>query len=175
LHTFSDIILAHLKRYPLMEVQDLYKLVYQAALGAEHAAMTQDAVHNYLMQELSGLVEGPTEPPVDPISPDGRILRVHLRPLIQSGNDPLKLSRAIWESAQAYHGTAAVLTQYWQAARQLAQVGDIPISPAELDRYFSDRQGTDFPPVHHSAGYRKAYRPAYRIILKEYIKAIINA
>ncbi|MGA9396810.1 MAG: hypothetical protein WBV22_01010 [Anaerolineaceae bacterium] len=172
---FAEIILAHLKRYPLMEVQDLYKLTYQAALGAEHAALNQDAVHNYLMQELSGLVEGPEEPPAEPISPDGRILRVHLRPFIKTLGDPLKLSRAFWESSQAYRGTTDLLLEYWQAALNLAQTGQLPFNPKKMEDYFTDRKIGEFQPVHHSTAYREAYHPAYRIIEEKYYKAIINA
>ncbi len=123
-----------------MEIQDLYKLAYQAALGAEHAAPTQDAVHNFLMQELSLLVEGPDEPPAESISPDGRILRVHLRPLIQAGSDPLKLSRAFWESAQAYKGTTNLLTEYWGDVLSLALTGQLQFDAGEVDNYFADRR-----------------------------------
>lgn len=165
---FSGIVLAHLSRYPRMETQDLYKLAFQAALGAEHAAATLDANNNYLMQELSGLVEGPVEPPVDPISPDGRILRVHLRPFIQAGGNPLKLSQAFHDSSRAYHGTADLLRRFWLEAQHLAETGEIPLKLSELDQYFSDRQVAGFKPVHHSMAYREAYKPAYRVVLREY-------
>jgi hypothetical protein len=166
--TFSDILLAQVSRYPVMEIQDLYKLAYQAALGAEHAAPTRDAVHNYLMQELSLLVEGPQEPPTEPISPDGRILRVHLRPLIRAGIDPLKLSIAFWESAQAYKGTTELLVENWGEALSLALTGQLPFDPGEMDNYFADRREGEFEPVHHSSAYREAYKPAYRVVLREF-------
>jgi hypothetical protein len=168
LDAFSGIILAHLSRYPLMEIQDLYKLAYQAALGAEHATANLDTNHNYLMQELSGLVEGPAEPPVDPISPDERILRVHLRPFIQVGGNPIKLSQAFWNSSRAYHGTADLLRLFWLEAQHLAEAGEIPLALSEMEQYFSDRQVAGFKPVHHSMAYREAYKPAYRVVLKEY-------
>ena len=165
---FSGIVLAHLKRYPLMEIQDLYKLAFQAALGAEHAAANLDANHNYLMQELSGLVEGPVEPPVDPISPDGRILRVHLRPFIMAGGNPLKLSQAFWNSSRAYHGTEDLLRLFWLEAQHLVEAGEVSLELSELEQYFSDRQAGEFQPVHHSKAYREAYKPAYRVVLQEY-------
>jgi hypothetical protein len=168
LDAFSGIAQAHLNRYPLMEIQDLYKLAYQAALGAEHAALTRDAMHNYLMQELSGLVEGPAEPPVDPISPDGRILRVHLRPFIQAGGNPLKLSRAFWEGAQVYKGSLELLAQFWFEVKQQAEAGEIPFKSRDLEEYFIERRNGEFQPVHHSPAYREAYKPAYRVILKDY-------
>jgi hypothetical protein len=60
LDSFSGIVLAHLKRYPRMEIQDVYKLAYQAALGAEHAAATLDANNNFLMQALSNRRSSPS-------------------------------------------------------------------------------------------------------------------
>jgi hypothetical protein len=166
--TFSGIVLAHLERYPRMEIQDLYKLAFQAALGAEHAAATLDANNNFLMQELRGLAEGPVEPPVDPISPDGRMLRVHLRPLILSGGNPLKLSQAFWESSRAYHGTEDLLKAFWLEAQNLAETGGIPLDGKEMEQYFADRQAGEFQPVHHSQAYRETYKPAYRVVLREF-------
>ena len=34
---YKQILAAHVKRYPRLEIQDLYKLVYQGAMGSEHA------------------------------------------------------------------------------------------------------------------------------------------
>jgi len=34
---FQQILTDHLARYPLMRVEDIYKLVHQASLGSEHA------------------------------------------------------------------------------------------------------------------------------------------
>jgi hypothetical protein len=170
LATFAEIALAHLKRYPSMEIQDLYKLAYQSALGAEHAAFSQDVLNNYLMQELSGLVEGPLESLIDPISPDGHIVRVHLRPFILAGGNPLKLSQVFWESAQAYHGTTDLLALFWLEVQQLAEAGEIPFKLADLQSYFTDRQAGEFQPVHHSMVFREAYKPAYRVVLKDFWK-----
>ena len=37
----SQLLTAHLQRYPRMQLEDIYKLLHQAALGPEHAV--QDA------------------------------------------------------------------------------------------------------------------------------------
>jgi len=36
--TYRQILAAHVKRYPRLGIQDLYKLVYQGAMGSEHAS-----------------------------------------------------------------------------------------------------------------------------------------
>jgi hypothetical protein len=93
---------------------------------------------------------------------------VHLRPLILSGGNPLKLSLAFWESSQAYHGTEDLLKAYWLGAQHLAEAGEIPLDGKEMEGYFADRQAGEFQPVHHSPAYREAYKPAYRVVLKEF-------
>jgi hypothetical protein len=40
----------------------------------------------------------------------------------------------------------------------------------ELEGYFIERQAGEFQPVHHSNGFRDAYKPANRVVLKEYWK-----
>lgn len=167
---FAEIVVAHLKRYPRMEIQDLYKLAYQAAMGAEHAASSLDFIQQRLMRELGGLTEGPKEPLFDPISPDGRVLRVHLRPFIQSGGDPLKLSRVFLEGASAMQGTPHLLALFCLEVQQQADAGEILFKSNELEQYFADRQAGKYQPVHHSAIYRATYKPAYRVVLKEYWK-----
>jgi hypothetical protein len=168
--SFADIISDHLRRYPLMGVQDLYKLGYQAVLGAEHASGNLDFIHQRLMQELGGLTEGPREPLTDPLSPDGRILRIHLRSFIQAGGEPSKLSRAFYEGAQSYKGSLDLMALFWLEARQLAAASEIPFKPKELDLYIADREAGEFQPVHHTIAFRAAYKPAYRVVLKEYWK-----
>ena len=81
------ILVDQIARYPQMEIQDFYKLQYQAVMGSEHAISSLDAARTWLKRELENLTEGPDEPAVDVISPEGNIVRVNLRPFIQSGGD----------------------------------------------------------------------------------------
>ena len=64
-----------------MALADIYKLLHQAALGPGHAVRDPATASAALASEMPGLGEGPADPLVDPISPDGRLARIHLRRL----------------------------------------------------------------------------------------------
>lgn len=48
----------HLTRYPLLQIQNLYKLLHQAALGSEHALTDRLPVERWLRRELAEMGEG---------------------------------------------------------------------------------------------------------------------
>ena len=85
---FQLIILSQLSRYPLSQIEDLYKLTYQAALGSEHAVEDHKAARVRMFRELEEMVNISTDPLFDEISPDGQIVRIHLKPFIDSEGEP---------------------------------------------------------------------------------------
>lgn len=153
-----------------MKVQDLYKLLHQAALGSEHAVRDEQAAHNWLEHELEEMGAGPDDPLFDPISPDGQILRVHLRPYLQAGNDPEKLLQAFIQTANDWHGSLENLKEYGTVAAQLTQTGMKSIQPEEIKTFFAKMESQGFPAVHHSEVYRNLYRPAYRVVARQYLE-----
>jgi hypothetical protein len=163
------VLIDHLRRYPQLAVQDLYKLIFQASMAAEHAVSDVSAARDSLAQELKTLVGGLDEPLIDPISPDGRIVRIHLRPYLLSQGDPSALVLAFVRTAQQYHGSVAMLQRYWCEAEDLAAMGLLPFPTDKLRRVFTSMQTKGFPAVHHSADYREAYQPAYRVIIQAFL------
>jgi hypothetical protein len=156
-------LLAHFARYPAMQLQDVYKLIHQAALGSEHAVRDAESAGHWLGRELAEMGTGPTEPLVDPLSEDTGLVRIHLRPYIAAGNDPERLLEAFICTANHYKGEPKLLEVYWGAAVELAEGGQIPFSVAELRGFFAPLQAQGFPALHHSPEYRRLYRPAYRL------------
>ena len=166
---FRQIITRQMIRYPRMEVQDLYKLIHQAAMGSEHAISSVDAARSWLEREVNELAEGPEEPVVDVISPDGRIVRINLRPYLHSGGDLPALLNAFIQTANEYRGTTEGLQLYGLYAQRMAEEGGLPFERAELASFFDRMEAKGFPAVHHSSAYEEAYHPAYRVILYEYL------
>ncbi len=167
--TFRQIITRQMIRYPRMEVQDLYKLIHQAAMGSEHAISSVDVARSWLEREVAELGEGPEEPVVDAISPDGQIVRINLRPYLRSGGDLPALLDAFIQTANEYQGTTDKLRHFGSYARRMAEEGGLPLDPAELASFFDRMEAEGFPAVHHSSAYEEAYHPAYRVILYEHL------
>lgn len=165
----QQIILSQTKRYPKMEIQDLYKLLHQSAFGSEHAVKDSVKVFNWLEKEWSGLDNQLTDPFIDTISADGSLVRVNLRPYRAMGLDRSKLLSAFINTATNYKGTDKDLENYWSYAEELC--GKIPFAKEDMQRFFKKMKALGFPAVHHSKTYEDFYRPAYRVVLiKELFK-----
>jgi hypothetical protein len=166
---FRGILSDHALRYPRMEIQDLYKLIFQASFGSEHAVTSPSDAEAWLTRELAALGQGPEEPIVDPISPDGRLVRMHLRPFIAARGEPNGLLEAFMRTARDYHGTVRMLYRLWGYAEHMAAAGLLPFSRDALREFFAERQARGFPAVHHSEVYAQTYRPAYRVVHRRFM------
>ncbi len=160
----------HLKRYPHMQAADVYKLPYQAAMGNGHAVRDIDTARGWLERELSSLGEGPDDPLIDPLPPDGQLVRVHLRPYMAAGKDPEALLRAFVRTANEWHGSVERLKEYRTAAVEMIKAGLSEIRPDAVESFFATMEAQGFPAVHHSETYARLYRPAYRVVAREYLE-----
>lgn len=166
---FRRIIVLQTKRYPLMEVQDLYKLIHQASMGSEHAVHDLEVTRTFLEREVIELVEAPDEPVQDIISPDGRIARINLRPYLASNASLDKLFDAFVRTANDFDGNTKRLKRYWSYAEQLTRGSTFTFSSTALQTFFTQMDDQGFPAVHHSAAYSAAYQPAYRVIVYAFL------
>lgn len=167
--TLRRILAQHAARYPRLQVQDLYKLLYQAVWGSEHAVGDAGEACTRLEREAAALGEGPVEPVIEPISPDGHIVRVNLRPYLAGGGALPALLEAFLRTARSRRGSAEQFGQYWACAERMAWEGALNLAREELQEFFLEMAARGFPAVHHSEEYRRAYRPAYRVVAGEYL------
>ena len=162
---FANIIRNHAERYPKMQIQDIYKLAHQAAMGSEHHFIDPRTMIKNLNEEINQLSDlSSNEPMIDPISPDGEIVRVHLRPFLRSNEDISLLADAFQVTASSYRGQTKNLKVFWE------NTIDTNLFPSNLmNKFFKKMEEMNFPAVHHSEPYRLAYQPAYRVIWKKFL------
>lgn len=154
---------AHNARYPGLGLADIYKLLHQAALGPAHAVESL-AARDRLTREAADLGDGPDEPLADPISPDGRLVRVHLRPYVARGRDLNSLADAFAETARTWTPATEKLAKFCGCLGDLADAGGIAFARIDVVAYMNARAAEGWPAVRHSAAFRAAWRPAYRVI-----------
>jgi hypothetical protein len=164
---WQHILLEQARERPQWELQDVYKLAFQAALGSEHAAPSEAAARRWLETEIAALSPGLAEQLIEHISPDGRIARVNLRPYLASGGNPEDLLHAFLRTASLWQGKRETLQQYIGCTFELVEIGELDFQPLEAQTYFNHLADAGFPPAHHSPIYRELYRPAYRVVLLE--------
>jgi hypothetical protein len=174
LASFRNILVNQWQRYPRMQIQDLYKLLHQAAMGSEHAVRDSETARIWLEAEVRELGEGPEEPVMDPISPSGEIIRVHLRPFLRAEGDIDSLLTAFYRTANEYQGSSESLLGYWTYAENMVEAGDLGLDRVEMEDFIASMKLEGFPAVHHSELYERNYHPAYRVIGSAYMPRTRN-
>jgi hypothetical protein len=160
---FLDLLNAHLARYPLMAPQDAYKLLYQGILGAEHLLAAPEVFAARLRAEYEAVPPAADAPLYEPVRPDGRLLRVNLRPFKAGGGNLERLLDACLAAASLRWGMTADLTAAWADLVEACGTGRWP-HLGDVAAFSTWLEANGYPAVHHSPEYREAYRPAYRLV-----------
>lgn len=166
----SALIEQHLERYEKLAISDIYKLLHQVALGSSHATDSKENIHALLEKEVSMLEDGPNEPLVDPISPDGKLARIHLRPYIASNYSLSALSNAFHKTANEHQGSTDKLEKFCDCFVELSATGYPQLSYRDIAAFIKKVKIDAYPTVRHSETFRLAHQPAYRIIHLDFLE-----
>lgn len=163
----TQIITQHIQRYPKIQIQDWYKLLFQAAMGIEHLLQNPAPILDYLHQELDSVETAPAAQLAEPIAPE--LVRVHLRPFKTRGGQPAQLVDLMIKSAENFEPSRERLKNYWHTLETMAGQQRVPFSVPELAAFFRTKALEGLPATHHSKIFRENYQPAYRVILNKYL------
>lgn len=141
-----------------MGAQDAYKLIHQAACGPAHAVRNRADARQRLEEELQNLTHAYPEPAIDPISPDGDLVRVHLSPYLAASGDVETLLKAFIQTSCEFRPDQEKLVSYLTTALMYVE---------GLQELMITLKNQGYPAVHHSKPYRAAYQPAYRVVLEK--------
>lgn len=169
----EDILLRHFSLYPRMEAQDAVKLIYQQEFGPEHMIRDNAKSLAILKQEMAALGEGPADEALYESIGNG-LCRLNLRPCEKRGIPAEDINRLFLDAAKTVQGDEKRFWQGIRALQRLAEEDETPFDPVTLDLFLAryPRRATA---VHHSEGYRQAYRPAYRIVAQKKVKDYLAA
>lgn len=161
----QEILTAHYRKYPQMQIQDLFKFIHQSAFGCEHMVSSEDAATAYITEEgkTVSYSEGAL---IDSL--DGDYSRVHLSYLHQ-GLSAQTLGRMFYLSAKREENGLAELEQKLLIAKELITKKALPFSLAEFEKAAEQWKTDSYPPLHHSELFRKIYKPAYRVTANKYV------
>ncbi len=161
-------LLGHYDAYPLLRVEDIFKFLHQSTLGCEHLVESAEAAAEYIRREAE------TVSPDAPASIerlDGDFSRVSLASL-REGLSAETLARLFCLSSKKEGEGISALGERLEVARELLSDGDLPLDLDELDEKLRGWRALGYPAVHHSEAFRKAYRPAYRVVANEYARLL---
>jgi len=166
----NPLVAKHLARHPAMEVRDVYKLLYQGVLGSGHIIASPEGFAARLQTEYETVSPCVAEPLWEPVHPDGALVRLNLRPFKARGGDVKQLIAACLRTAEVAWGTQEELRAVWAVFVELCRAGqwEVFLLPETL-AFSAWLAEHGYPPVRHSADYKKASQPAYRLVRSEFL------
>ena len=169
---FEPVVRWHRSVYPEMELEDVYKLLHQSVAGPAHAIEDPEMARQWLDREWEGLGNPlEEEEMLEPLSSDGRLVRVNLRPWRAAGREPEPVLNAFVQTAGTLPPDTARIRTELDAISACADriAAGLGFSASSIHAFFSDRARDGYPAIHHSESYERAYRPAYRVVIRSYL------
>jgi hypothetical protein len=155
----------HLEKYPEMRIADVYKLLYQACMGPEHAITDHEGVEDWLLKEWDRVTANKDEDLYENITLFHHIYRLHLRPAKVNDISTSKILEAFISLGEVFPKNPELFRSIWTAVVELIKSGKITLpDSAELNEFIKLIEENDYPPMHHSKAYAEAYEPAYRLV-----------
>ncbi len=161
----SSILLDHFKKYPLLDIQDIFKFLYQSTFGCEHMVTSETEAEKRICDEFKNVTNN-CEDHIEEL--DGDYCRGSLS-LLSDGITPKTLAKLFCLSSKKESALASELEIKIECARALIIEGALPLDLEAFDRELSKWKACGYPSIHHSDRFKKAYSPSYRVISKEYI------
>ena len=154
-----------IKKYPKMQLQDLFKFLYQSAFGCEHlVSSVEDAVAS-IQKEATLLSDGDW---CEPELLDGDYCRVPLS-YLKRGLSAETLGKLFFFSAKTEEEGKKNLQTKLQIAEAMIMEHLLPFSKEKFISAKNHWEANGFPPIHHSAEYREAYHPSYRLMQTKFL------
>jgi uridine kinase len=163
-----DILVGQLKKYPEMEPCDGVKLLYQGEFGGGHKVKSEyDCMIR--IEKDAGLLspEQLDLPFFEEIG--GGYCRMNLSVLQVIPVEVLG-KMFIRSAPDPQQGSPAGFAERVQLLRLLCREGRTSFSPEALEAFLASYDMDHPQPVSHSDGYVRHYKPAYRVVKKEYCR-----
>lgn len=168
---FQDYLEAQLKLHPSIQPQDIVKMCYQAAFGAEHLLEDTYQAWNYFLSEYQS-VQATSGTLYEELS--SSICRINLAVWKSENLPAIWLFRMFVASAKIHADIDAATSfeHFLQTATALIRESLFSFSSQEWEEYLTEYKKTVYHAVHHSELYRQVEKPAYRIINKRFLRLL---
>ncbi len=151
----------HVKRYPLMEIGDAVKLLFQKNLGPGHMLSKEVDYADGILRECEGI--GRSHYYIEPLGGFSRFYLKHPPDVFFAK----ALAKLFVESGDSMTSMSDFLLDLDLLSR-MTRAKDLPFDMDRLDVFLNEYKEGNYPIVSHSEFYRENYAPAYRVINSDF-------
>ena len=132
MNSTKELIINHYKQYPSLQIQDLFKFIYQSSFGCEHLVSSLERATNYIKEEYSSMDKSKT---YDIEMLDGNYSRVPLC-YIDKGLSIETFAKLFYLSSKKEENGFILLENKLNTLLELAKDSLLPFSVDEIKEYF---------------------------------------
>lgn len=165
----KNIILEHVKKYPLMEIRDIAKLIYQSEFGGGHMIPNPQISLKRIQEEYHSLKSEAFAVSSVVENIGNGLARIYLS-CLNHGISAEVLNEMFVHSANNKKGTIAGLEEKIELVISMCQNGLLPYYSEDMLNFFKEWKANGYPAMSHSETYRQNYHPAYRVIEYNFVK-----
>ncbi len=175
--TLLDFAIPKWKADKNVRIEDAYKWTYQATRGSEHAVPDEESARKWLDSEWQTLDKPrANEPFWEPLCPGGEIVRLNMRPFKVRGGKTDDLLEAFLASSRQYKTEQSSFVDAWlELGKRLKKKAAGKLDHKSWTKFDAEMKAKNYPAIHHSETYEKAYHPAYRILTSTEMKKLLGA
>lgn len=160
-----EMLINHYKKYPDLQIQDLFKFIYQSAFGCEHLVFSLEKSVEYINREFEGQkLKNYAE--IEPL--DGNYQRVPLS-VLNKGLSAETMGKLFFHSAKTEEKGLLKLTEKLEVLKELIKENKLPFSSKAFEKELEKWKAEGYPALHHSDVFKEKYNPSYRLISNEFI------
>lgn len=154
-----DYLEQHLKKYPLMQIEDKIKLLMQATMGPAHLINDKEKVKERIVKEYESIKDLDYEyDMVEHIS--DKFVRVYIKPYFEKFQNFDNLVDSFFKSCDNVSDL-----YYFEKDLMKLRDGETTDNQAAIDNYFYSGDIL----ISHSRVYKDNYHPHYLVINKKYL------
>uniref|UniRef100_UPI004057BA64 uridine kinase family protein n=1 Tax=Agathobacter sp. TaxID=2021311 RepID=UPI004057BA64 len=170
MQNFKKILLEQSKLHPSIMPQDIVKLCYQAAFGAEHLLLNRKHAFDYFFEEYNTICPTPGSV-FEPICLS--YARCSLASWKHLGLPAKWLFEMFYHTAsEKSQETDELFWKYIALAESMLTEGVFSFHKEEWDDYIANYEAHAVTAVHHSERYRQNEHPAYRLVHTRYTQLL---
>ncbi|MFO7969108.1 MAG: hypothetical protein R6U15_03210 [Candidatus Izemoplasmatales bacterium] len=172
----KNIFIKHNLKYPLMEISDYLKLIYQNSFGPKHFAkdLTLDNIIKYLREEYENDLTGDNINIIEDIGND--YVRVSLKIIDKQKLKLENLAIAFYKSMDSkvidYNNSKMLFNKQIELLIDMIKTGEIKLDKEKAISFIKEYLNNGIKPISHSKIYKKNYKPHYRVIHKKHLKEL---
>ena len=163
-----DLLIKHYQKYPNLDIQDIFKYIYQSVCGCEHMISSPSEATRRILDEHR--LNAPSAQPLIE-SLDGKYSRLSLD-CLNKGLSAHTLGRLFFLSAKKESNTEEQINEKLGIVKMLIEDGSLPFNLSEFENAVAEWANKGFCAIRHSDNFRKNYNPSYRVISNSFVPFI---